>query len=97
MVPQLVPLFKNNNMTQKQKLFAKAQNSIQNFRFSDLCKLAELVGCVFKRQTSSHKMYGHPKKHGHFNFQNFNGKAKPYQIRELLNFIEENNLIEERE
>jgi hypothetical protein len=45
----------------------------------------------FQRQSSSHAIYMHPtlpvEHNGVMNFQNFNGKAKTYQVRQLLKAI----------
>jgi hypothetical protein len=46
---------------------------------------------VFKRQDgTSHRIYQHPDlgRDGFMNFQSVQGKAKPYQVRQLLKAIE---------
>jgi predicted RNA binding protein YcfA (HicA-like mRNA interferase family) len=74
-----------------EKLLQKARDSNKNFSFNDLCKLAELAGFEFVRPNGSHKMYRHNSISQRMNFQNYKGKAKPYQVRQLLNAIEEIN------
>lgn len=80
-------------MSNCQKLFDQAQRSAANFRFDDLCLLAECYGWEFKRQKGAHKIYENGKlsleKGRTMNFQNVNGNAKPYQVRQLLAAIKE--------
>ena len=57
---------------------------------SDLCTLAEMAGFVFDRAGGSHKIYRHPAG-GMMNFQDVNGKAKPYQVKQLLDYISQNS------
>ncbi len=64
-----------------------------NISFADLCKLAEHVGFTFDRQNGSHKIYKHEKHPEFMNFQNVKGKAKPFQVKQLINFINEHNLL----
>jgi hypothetical protein len=80
-------------MDKCQKLLQKAQTAPGNLSFVELCKLAECHGFIFKRQEgTSHKVYAHPSLHpsmgGFMNFQAIKGKAKPYQVRQLLRAIE---------
>jgi len=72
-----------------EKLLQKARASNKNFSFDDLCKLAELAGFEFMRSSGSHKIYKHNSISHKMNFQNYEGKAKPYQVTQLLNAIEE--------
>ena len=76
-----------------EKLLADAQASPGSLTFDELCALAVCKGFVFKRQRGSHRMYGHPSLHpmegGFMNFQpDKGGKAKAYQVRQLLRAIE---------
>ena len=80
-------------MGRKEKLYKKAKASPTNFKFSELCSLAESVGFVFRNQTGSHKIYKHATLKGMMNFQPDKGKAKKNQIRQLLDFIDEHKLI----
>ncbi len=78
-------------MSKCDKLLEKAKNSINNFSFDEICQLAECYGFQFQRQSSSHVIYEHPalsiEQNRLLNFQNFKGKAKPYQVRQLLKAI----------
>ena len=74
------------------KLLDKATNSPKNLKFEDLCALAECYGWVFQRQCGSHHIYMHPDLGNTaglmMNFQPRDGKAKPTQVRQLLEAIE---------
>jgi hypothetical protein len=78
----------------KERLLEKAKASPHNLRFDELCKLAEEFGWVFERQNaSSHKIYSNPnlsESNGRMmNFQSKHGKAKLYQVKQLLDAIEQ--------
>ena len=80
-------------MAKCEKLLEKARRSPNNLGFSDICKLAECYGFIFRRQEgTSHRTYAHPTLPVNMgrvqNFQEVNGKAKPYQVRQLLRAIE---------
>lgn len=79
-------------MSKLEKILDKARNQPNNFRFDDLIWLAEQVGFVRSRQRGSHVMLDHPGLDVEMNFQEAKGKAKPYQIRQLLAFIDEHGL-----
>lgn len=81
-------------MAKKEKLFRKAQNSPNNLSFEELCSLAKKFGFIYKDSNGDHDIYKHPDG-GMMNFQSVNGKAKPYQVRQLLEYIKDNNLAEE--
>jgi len=78
-------------MAKCDKLLEKAENSPNNFSFSDICELAECWGFEFQRQSGSHVIYEHQElaieNTRLMNFQNVKGKAKPYQLRQLLKAI----------
>lgn len=86
MVPYTVPLC----MVEREKLLEKARSAPQNLRFSDLLKLAQEFGWEFDRQSGSHRIFRHTRgSPRRMNFQDKNGKAKPYQVRQLLAWIDE--------
>jgi predicted RNA binding protein YcfA (HicA-like mRNA interferase family) len=84
--------FVMGHLEKLRKLHEKLKISQDIVSFSDLCKLAEMVGFSFDRQKGSHRVYTHEKFPGIMNFQEVKGKAKPYQVKQLLNFISEHNL-----
>lgn len=78
------------------KLLEKALSSPNNFRFSELCALAECYGWSESRHNrSSHRIYFNPnfpdRDGATMNFQDRKGKAKPTQIRQLLDAIDRLN------
>lgn len=81
-------------MGKKEKIFRKAKDSPNNLSYSDLCSLAKHVGFLYRDSKGDHETYKHPNG-GMMNFQSVKGQAKPYQIRQLLDFIDENELMEE--
>jgi hypothetical protein len=95
MVPHMVPSV--NMSPRRERLFNKATTSPQNLTFDELCALAEEVGFVFRRRNGSHRIYKHPIYGTMMNFQPDNrdkSKAKDYQIKQLLAFIDEFDLME---
>ena len=83
-------------MGKKEKLFKKAKESPTNLSFNELCRLAIAVGFVFRNQNGSHKTYKHPTLKGIMNFQpdkKDKSKAKLYQTKKLVEYIEEKKLI----
>jgi len=80
-------------MANREKLLDKANNSPKNLRFEDLCALAEGYGWVFQRRSGSHHIYLNPRLGNAvgsmMNFQPRDGKAKPTQVRQLLEAIED--------
>lgn len=80
-------------MSKAERLLERAINSPKNLSFEDLCGLAECYGWVFQRQTGSHRIYMHSdlgnRPGSMMNFQPRNGKAKPSQVKQLLDAIED--------
>jgi hypothetical protein len=93
MIPFYCGAIDDNKMGKCEKLLEKARNAPNNFRFRDLCRLAECFGWQSSRHDgSSHRIYFNPKffdKDGAtMNFQDRNGKAKPTQVRQLPDAID---------
>ncbi len=78
-------------MARCEKLLLKAINSPDNLRFEELCSLAVCFGWERVGGTGSHRVYMHPSLGravgSMMNFQSRKGKAKPYQVRQLLDMI----------
>ncbi len=94
MTPHAVSIF--FRMVKRNKLYDKAKNSPSNLKFVELCKLAEQVGFVLRNTSGSHHIYKRNNPTGMMNFQpdtKDKSKAKQYQIDQLLNFIDDNDLI----
>ena len=82
-------------MNKKQQLFNAAKTNPQNVRFQDLEKLATYVGFRFSREKGSHNLYKrstHPRHTMNFQRAKKQSMAKAYQVKILIDFIEENNL-----
>ncbi|HQQ76766.1 MAG TPA: type II toxin-antitoxin system HicA family toxin [Thermoanaerobaculia bacterium] len=74
------------------KLLQKALASPNNFRFAEARALAEAFGFRLNRVSGSHHIFVHSEVPQLLNLQEVHGQAKPYQIRQLLQLIERNNL-----
>jgi len=79
-------------MTKAPKLLAKAIARNNNLRFVELTALAEAFGFELDRISGSHHIYVHRGAGAVLNLQPVDGKAKPYQVRQLLSIIERYNL-----
>lgn len=76
----------------KRKLLQKLLSGSKNLKFSDVVSIAEAFGFEFDRISGSHHIFVHPNVPELVNLQKVKGKAKPYQIRQLLKIIEKYNL-----
>ena len=81
----------------KQKLLQKLLSGTKNVRFSEAVACAEAFGFELDRIKGSHHIFTHHSVPELLNLQNVNGKAKPYQIKQLLQLIEIHNLHMEEE
>lgn len=80
-------------MVKKRKLFQKILSSPKNIRFEEFITLLEAFGFEMARIRGSHHVFSHPDIETLLSIQSQKGgKAKPYQIRQFLKLIEENNL-----
>lgn len=80
-------------MVKKRKLFQKILSSPKNIRFEEFITLLEAFGFEMARIRGSHHVFSHPDIETLLSIQSQkDGKAKPYQIRQFLKLIEENNL-----
>jgi predicted RNA binding protein YcfA (HicA-like mRNA interferase family) len=76
----------------KRKLLKKALAGSKNIRFSDMVKLIEAFGFRLGRVSGGHHIFEHPDVPELVNIQNRKGKAKPYQVRQFLELVEQYNL-----
>ena len=81
----------------KRKLLKKLLSGSRNIKFSEAISVAEAFGFKLDRINGSHHIYAHPDVQELVNLQEVKGKAKPYQIRQLLKIIETYNLKMEDE
>ena len=74
------------------KLLQKALSSPANLRFEEACALARAFGFHPSRVKGSHHIFAHPSVRELVNLQEVRGKAKPYQVKQLLVLVEGYNL-----
>ena len=79
-------------MKRRALLSRLAQGALQNVGFRDMANLVEGFGFKLSRVSGSHHIFIHPEVPELVNFQEFNGEAKPYQIRQFLRLVERYNL-----
>ena len=88
-------------MKREIKIYQQALASPSNVEFNDLCYLIDKIGFELRPRTgSSHLIYNNSKIHDRndsmLNMQESkDGKAKPYQVRQVLNIIERYGLMDE--
>ncbi len=76
----------------KRKLLEKILSGSKNVRFDDMITLIQAFGFRLSRTKGSHHIYTHPDVKELVNFQEVDGKAKPYQVRQFLKLVERYNL-----
>lgn len=80
------------------KILAKVLAGSKNIRFEDFLTLVMAFGFVLKRTRGSHRIFKHPDAPDLLSLQPAkDGKAKPYQVDQLLRLAEEYNLVLEGE
>jgi len=76
----------------KRKLLERVLASPKNVQFSDMISLVEAFGFRLSRVRGSHFIFEHPRIPELVNLQEKNGKAKPYQVRQFLELVEQYDL-----
>jgi predicted RNA binding protein YcfA (HicA-like mRNA interferase family) len=79
-------------MTKKQKLLRKILSGTKNVAFSDMVTLVEAFGFRLIRVTGSHHIFENPQIAEQINLQNKNGQAKPYQVCQFFQLVEQYDL-----
>ena len=80
-------------MTAKsRKVLEKVLAGSKDIRFNEAVALAEGFGFHLSRVSGSHHIFVHPQVRELVNLQDVNGKAKSYQIRQLLELVERYDL-----
>ena len=79
----------------RRRAYESLKHNPKNVRFDDLCRAAETFGFFLRGGKGSHRVYVRQGVTELLNFQNVGGKAKPYQVRQLLKVIESCNLLED--
>ncbi|HQY57331.1 MAG: type II toxin-antitoxin system HicA family toxin [Nitrospira sp.] len=76
----------------KRKLLAKVLSGSKNLRFNEVILLVEAFGFRASRVKGSHHIFVHPDLSELVNLQEVGGKAKPYQVKQLMDLVERYNL-----
>ena len=80
-------------MAKLAKLLIKAENNPQNISFAELCHLIEGHGFIWVHGEGSHRVYGRDGVREVLVVQpGANGKAKSYQVKQLLRLIKKYTL-----
>lgn len=76
-------------MATTEDILARMRANPQGIRFNDLCRVCEAYFGPARQSGSSHRVYKTPwQGDPRVNIQNAKGKAKPYQVRQVLAAIE---------
>ena len=76
-------------MRQIKDILQQLRQSPANVRFSELCKICEYYFGEARQSGNSHRIYKTPwQGDPRVNIQNSKGKAKAYQVKQVLNAIE---------
>ena len=67
-----------------------------NVGFDEFCRLVEAFGFELRRVSGSHHIYRHPLAPRPLSLQPRAGEAKPYQIRQFVEMVEQYGLTMER-
>ena len=77
----------------RKSLFRRlARGELRNVAFSDMLHLASAFGFTVVRINGSHHILQREGMREQLNFQEVQGQAKPYQIRQFLRLVERHNL-----
>ena len=76
-------------MTQIEKLYARLIANRTAMRFADFQRILEAFGFILDRTRGSHHIYKHPAASRALSIQPIGGRAKPYQIDQFLDIVEE--------
>lgn len=72
----------------RRKLLERVRNNPRDVRFSDLLVLTEAFGYRLRSVRGSHRNYRHPAVPERLNLQpDKHGKAKEYQVKQLLDVV----------
>ncbi|MFZ2411037.1 MAG: hypothetical protein WAW23_05665 [Candidatus Methanoperedens sp.] len=79
----------------RQEQLEELKANPRKVRFTRLCQIAEAFGFKTRKGTGSHRVYFREGIWEILNFQNENGWAKAYQVRQFIKVIEKYNLQED--
>jgi hypothetical protein len=69
---------------------------MRNVGFTECRRLVEAFNCTLRRVSGSHHIYRHPEVPRPLSLQPQQREAKPYQISQFLDMVEEHGLKMER-
>ena len=76
-------------MAKIKEILAQMKRNPKDVRFSDLCKVCDFYFGESRQRSTSHRTYKTPwKGDPRINIQNHKGKAKAYQVKQVLLAIE---------
>jgi len=76
-------------MTRIEEIIADMRRNPQGIRFRDLCRVCDCFFGKARQGGSSHRLYKTPwQGDPRVNIQNDQGRAKPYQVRQVLRAID---------
>ncbi|MEQ8836173.1 hypothetical protein [Haliea sp.] len=76
-------------MADIEDILAKMRANPKGIRFNDLCKVCDAFFGEARQSGSSHRVYRTPwQGDPRVNIQNAKGKAKPYQVRQVVAAVE---------
>lgn len=76
-------------VTKTAKILERMRKNPKGMRFSELCKVCDEYFGEPRQSGSSHRVYKTPwQGDPRVNIQNFKGKAKPYQVRQVIQAID---------
>lgn len=75
-------------MDRNSKLLLRARTAPAGIRFTELCRLAESMGWRCRAIRGSHHIFTRSGERVTLSFQNVDGHAKPYQVRQLIAWID---------
>jgi predicted RNA binding protein YcfA (HicA-like mRNA interferase family) len=70
------------------KILELARAGSRNLRFTDVARLVESLGFQLARVNGSHHIFTHAAMPELVNLQDVAGKAKPYQVRQILKLVD---------
>ena len=76
-------------MTQIEKLYAQLVTNRASMRFRDFRRILEAFGFTLDRVNGSHHIFKHPAVSRALSIQPRGDKAKPYQLDQFLDIVEE--------
>ena len=81
----------------RKEIYEKLLRNPKNIRFGFLCRAAERFGFTLKASRGSHHVFTRDGIPEILNLQDVNGKAKPYQVKQLCTIIGKYSLHEEED